>query len=66
MSAPPNQMELMAVIDHSQRMAIISMITNDGAQNLEDVIDPQSPQYKWLMEYSNNQQGANPAKDEEK
>jgi len=66
MKALPSQMELMTVIDHCQRMGIISMITNDGAQNLEDVVDPQSPQYKWLMEYANNQQGSHSAKDEEK
>jgi hypothetical protein len=62
MNALPGQLELMTVIDHSQRMGIISMITNDGAQNLEDVIDPQSPQYKWLMEDTHKPAGVRLAK----
>lgn len=62
MNALPGQLELMTVIDHSQRMNIISMLTNDGAQNLEDVLDPQSPQHRWLMEETHKPPGVRLAK----
>lgn len=58
----PGQMELATVIDHSQKMNIISMITNDGAQNLEDVLDPQSPQFKWLTGDTHKPDGVRLAK----
>jgi hypothetical protein len=62
MNALPGQLELMTVIDHRQRMNIISMLTNDGAQNLDDVIDPQSPQHRWLMEDTHKPAGIRLAK----
>ena len=62
MNTLPNQLELMTVIDHSQKMNIISMLTNDGAQNLEDVLDPKSPQYRWLMEDTHKPSGVRLAK----
>lgn len=50
MNALPGQLELATVIDHSQRMSIVTMLTNDGAQNLEDVLDLDSPQHRWLID----------------
>jgi hypothetical protein len=58
----PGQMELATVIDHSQKMNIISMLTNDGAQNLEDVLDPQSQQFRWLTEDAHKPLGVRLAK----
>ena len=56
------QLELDTVINHRDKMTIISMITSDGAQNLEDVLDPQSRQFRWLTEATHKPAGVRLAK----
>lgn len=56
------QLELDTVINHRDKHTIISMITNDGAQNLEDVLDPHSQQFRWLTEDTHKPAGVRLAK----
>lgn len=56
------QLELDTGINHRDKMTIISMITNDGAQNLEDVLDPRSQQFKWPTEDTHKPAGVRLAK----